>query len=71
MEMLYISPSPNYCEKDLTNGSWGTMGRYCDRTAKGETQFLLVPVELRESILISCRGFFFIVDTREFTWIHV
>ncbi|XP_024888679.1 protein Wnt-7b isoform X2 [Temnothorax curvispinosus] len=34
-ELVFLQPSPNYCEPDLTQGSLGTQGRYCNRTSKG------------------------------------
>ncbi|XP_012224358.1 protein Wnt-2 isoform X1 [Linepithema humile] len=34
-ELVYLQSSPNYCEPDLTQGSLGTQGRYCNRTSKG------------------------------------
>lgn len=35
-ELVFLQPSPNYCELDLTQGSLGTQGRYCNRTSKGK-----------------------------------
>lgn len=35
-ELVFLQPSPNYCEPDLTQGSLGTQGRYCNRTSKGK-----------------------------------
>ncbi|XP_037034558.1 protein Wnt-2 isoform X2 [Bradysia coprophila] len=35
MEIVYLQPSPNYCEKDHSLGSLGTDGRYCNRTVNG------------------------------------
>ncbi|KAG5311161.1 WNT7B protein, partial [Acromyrmex insinuator] len=32
-ELVYLQPSPNYCEPDLAQGSLGTQGRYCNRTS--------------------------------------
>ncbi|XP_043684223.1 protein Wnt-7b-like isoform X1 [Vespula pensylvanica] len=34
-ELVFLQPSPNYCEPDLALGSLGTQGRYCNRTSKG------------------------------------
>ncbi|XP_076235498.1 protein Wnt-7b [Calliopsis andreniformis] len=34
-ELVFLQPSPNYCEPDLAQGSLGTQGRYCNRTSKG------------------------------------
>ncbi|XP_015186464.1 PREDICTED: protein Wnt-7b isoform X2 [Polistes dominula] len=34
-ELVFLQPSPNYCEPDLVLGSLGTQGRYCNRTSKG------------------------------------
>ncbi|XP_008214806.1 protein Wnt-7b isoform X2 [Nasonia vitripennis] len=34
-ELVFLQPSPNYCEPDLEQGSLGTQGRYCNRTSKG------------------------------------
>ncbi|XP_034933607.1 protein Wnt-2-like isoform X2 [Chelonus insularis] len=33
-ELVFLQPSPNYCEPDLTMGSLGTQGRSCNRTSK-------------------------------------
>lgn len=38
-ELVYLQPSPNYCEPDLAQGSLGTQGRYCNRTSKGERKW--------------------------------
>ncbi|XP_030040645.1 protein Wnt-7b isoform X2 [Manduca sexta] len=35
-ELVYLEPSPSYCEPDLAAGSYGTHGRTCNRTSKGE-----------------------------------
>ncbi|XP_059611039.1 protein Wnt-2 isoform X1 [Phlebotomus argentipes] len=35
LELVYLQPSPNYCERDVNLGSLGTMGRRCNRTARG------------------------------------
>lgn len=35
-ELVYLQPSPNYCEPDLAQGSLGTQGRYCNRTSTGK-----------------------------------
>ncbi|KYN15305.1 Protein Wnt-7b [Trachymyrmex cornetzi] len=32
-ELVYLQPSPNYCEPNLAQGSLGTQGRYCNRTS--------------------------------------
>ncbi|XP_011870352.1 PREDICTED: protein Wnt-7b isoform X2 [Vollenhovia emeryi] len=34
-ELVFLQLSPNYCEPDLSQGSLGTQGRYCNRTSKG------------------------------------
>ncbi|XP_071869648.1 protein Wnt-7b isoform X2 [Bombus fervidus] len=34
-DLIFLQPSPNYCEPDLAQGSLGTQGRYCNRTSKG------------------------------------
>ncbi|XP_022913838.1 protein Wnt-7b isoform X2 [Onthophagus taurus] len=34
-DLVFLQTSPNYCEKDLTAGSLGTVGRACNRTSKG------------------------------------
>ncbi|XP_046661333.1 protein Wnt-7b [Homalodisca vitripennis] len=34
-DLVFLEPSPNYCEKDLSAGSLGTVGRLCNRTSKG------------------------------------
>lgn len=31
LELVYIAPSPNYCDQDLSQGSFGTFGRQCNR----------------------------------------
>lgn len=36
MEMVYLQSSPNYCERDISLGSLGTAGRFCNRTARGK-----------------------------------
>lgn len=36
MEMVYLQSSPNYCERDISLGSLGTVGRFCNRTARGK-----------------------------------
>ncbi|CAB0031933.1 unnamed protein product [Trichogramma brassicae] len=33
-ELVFLQPSPNYCEPDLEQGSLGTQGRYCNRTSR-------------------------------------
>ncbi|XP_015911327.1 protein Wnt-7b-like isoform X1 [Parasteatoda tepidariorum] len=33
-DLVYLENSPNYCEKDLSRGSLGTVGRECNRTSK-------------------------------------
>lgn len=35
LEMVYLDASPNYCERNLGAGSLGTIGRGCNRTARG------------------------------------
>lgn len=37
-ELVFLQPSPNYCEPDLALGSLGTQGRYCNRTSKGRLE---------------------------------
>lgn len=34
--MVYLQSSPNYCERDISLGSLGTVGRFCNRTARGK-----------------------------------
>ncbi|XP_068083606.1 protein Wnt-7b [Anabrus simplex] len=34
-DLVYLEESPNYCERDLSTGSLGTVGRQCNRTSKG------------------------------------
>lgn len=36
IELVYLQPSPNYCEPDYTQGSMGTQGRMCNRSSKGQ-----------------------------------
>ncbi|XP_052567472.1 protein Wnt-2 [Culex pipiens pallens] len=33
MEMIYLHPSPNYCERDMSTGILGTIGRQCNRSS--------------------------------------
>ncbi|XP_065094508.1 protein Wnt-2-like, partial [Ochlerotatus camptorhynchus] len=33
MELVYLQPSPNYCERDDNSGILGTVGRQCNRTS--------------------------------------
>lgn len=35
MELVYLQQSPNYCDRDPTLGSFGTVGRKCNRTTSG------------------------------------
>lgn len=35
-DLVYLQGSPNYCERDLSTGSLGTIGRFCNRTSKGK-----------------------------------
>ncbi|CAG4994930.1 unnamed protein product [Parnassius apollo] len=35
-ELVYLEPSPSYCEPDPVSGSLGTHGRHCNRTSRGE-----------------------------------
>ncbi|XP_073961205.1 wnt oncogene analog 2 isoform X4 [Choristoneura fumiferana] len=35
-ELVYLEPSPSYCEPDPASGSLGTHGRICNRTSRGE-----------------------------------
>lgn len=32
-ELIYLETSPNYCEKNLAAGSFGTHGRFCNRSS--------------------------------------
>ncbi|XP_076267266.1 protein Wnt-2-like isoform X1 [Rhynchophorus ferrugineus] len=34
-ELVFLQLSPNYCDRDLAVGSFGTAGRSCNRTARG------------------------------------
>ncbi|XP_050305895.1 protein Wnt-7b isoform X2 [Anthonomus grandis grandis] len=34
-ELIFLQMSPNYCERDVTTGSMGTVGRSCNRTSRG------------------------------------
>lgn len=34
-DLVFLQMSPNYCERDLTAGSLGTVGRSCNRTSRG------------------------------------
>lgn len=31
LELVYLQPSPNYCDQDVSQGSLGTFGRQCNR----------------------------------------
>ncbi|XP_050088878.1 protein Wnt-2 isoform X1 [Anopheles aquasalis] len=33
-ELVYLQPSPNYCERNISIGILGTVGRSCNRTSK-------------------------------------
>ncbi|XP_030387150.1 protein Wnt-2 [Scaptodrosophila lebanonensis] len=35
MELVYLQPSPNYCERSVQMGTLGTVGRLCNHTAHG------------------------------------
>lgn len=35
-DLVFLQMSPNYCEKDSTTGSLGTVGRICNRTSIGK-----------------------------------
>ncbi|XP_052755436.1 protein Wnt-7b isoform X2 [Galleria mellonella] len=35
-ELVYLAPSPSYCEPDAAAGSPGTHGRHCNRTSRDE-----------------------------------
>ncbi|KPJ12754.1 Protein Wnt-7b [Papilio machaon] len=35
-ELVFLEPSPSYCEPDTAAGSFGTHGRHCNRTSRGE-----------------------------------
>ncbi|GBP56383.1 Protein Wnt-7b [Eumeta japonica] len=35
-ELVYLEPSPMYCEPDPESGALGTHGRICNRTSKGD-----------------------------------
>ncbi|KAJ0172009.1 hypothetical protein K1T71_012772 [Dendrolimus kikuchii] len=35
-ELIYLEPSPSYCEPDAAVGAYGTHGRHCNRTSTGE-----------------------------------
>lgn len=34
-DLLYIDDSPDYCDSNNKTGTYGTQGRYCNRTSKG------------------------------------
>lgn len=44
-ELVFLQPSPNYCEPDLAQGSLGTQGRFCNRTSKGPFFYLCPFIE--------------------------
>ncbi|XP_018913776.2 protein Wnt-2 [Bemisia tabaci] len=35
-ELVFLQSSPNYCERNLSMGSLGTVGRFCNRTSMGD-----------------------------------
>ncbi|XP_018322767.1 protein Wnt-7b [Agrilus planipennis] len=35
VDLVFLQMSPNYCERDPTTGSLGTVGRICNRTSRG------------------------------------
>ncbi|KAL1513155.1 hypothetical protein ABEB36_002607 [Hypothenemus hampei] len=35
VDLVFLQMSPNYCEKDLSSGSLGTIGRTCNITSRG------------------------------------
>ena len=37
-ELVFLQPSPNYCEVDPSTGSLGVVGRRCNRTSAGKLQ---------------------------------
>lgn len=41
-DLVYLQLSPNYCERDLTAGSLGTVGRSCNRTSPGKRQIVFL-----------------------------
>lgn len=49
-ELVFLQPSPNYCEPDLVQGSLGTQGRYCNRTSKGKQIHINKSLNLFNSI---------------------
>lgn len=59
-ELVFLQPSPNYCEPDLTQGSLGTQGRYCNRTSKGENE----TDEIYKSHRVCFLHFFFSKNSR-------
>lgn len=34
-DLVYLTPSPNFCEADVNKGSLGTHGRLCNATSEG------------------------------------
>lgn len=54
-DLVFLQPSPNYCEPDLAQGSLGTQGRYCNRTSKGDvyTIFDVRSFYLTKSFVVS------------------
>lgn len=62
-ELVFLQPSPNYCEPDLVQGSLGTQGRYCNRTSKGKLLlhyisylFFYLIIDYFSCYIVSCKN---------------
>lgn len=52
-ELVFLQMSPNYCEKDSTTGSLGTVGRICNRTSIGKYNIYLKSIYVNANIWFS------------------
>lgn len=69
-DLVYLQLSPNYCERDLTAGSLGTVGRSCNRTSPGEKiPFNFFTAFFWYSFVAFLFGFRLVI--KEFTYVSV